>query len=34
MGEHIMLNGRAIGPGNLPYIIAEMSANHGQDLLG
>src|SRR5688500_11284814 len=32
MGERIMLNGRAIGPGNLPYIIAEMSANHGQDL--
>ncbi len=27
----IDINGRSIGPGNPTYIIAEMSANHGQD---
>lgn len=29
--RRITINGRHIGPGNQAYIIAEMSANHGQD---
>ncbi|HLS48108.1 MAG TPA: pseudaminic acid synthase [Gemmatimonadales bacterium] len=29
---HIVLGGRTIGAGQPPYLIAEMSANHGQDL--
>lgn len=29
---HITINGRKIGPGYPTYIIAEMSANHGQDI--
>ncbi len=29
--SEIVINGRVIGPGNPVYIIAEMSANHGQD---
>src|SRR5205823_8246252 len=28
----IHIAGRAIGPGQPAYVIAEMSANHGQDL--
>jgi pseudaminic acid synthase len=31
MPDHITINGRAIGPGKPAYIIAEMSANHGQN---
>ena len=27
----IRINGREVGPGHPAYIIAEMSANHGQD---
>ena len=30
MDNHIAINGRRIGPGAPVYIIAEMSANHGQ----
>lgn len=30
--SEISINGRVIGPGHPVYIIAEMSANHGQDL--
>jgi pseudaminic acid synthase len=30
--NEIEINGRKIGPGHPVYIIAEMSANHGQDL--
>ncbi len=26
---HIVINGRAVGPGNPVYVIAELSANHG-----
>lgn len=29
--KHITINNRTIGPGEPVYIIAEMSANHGQD---
>lgn len=29
--KHIEINGRKIGPGEPVYIVAEMSANHGQD---
>ena len=33
MSEHsIQIGGRTVGPGRPCYIIAEMSANHGQDL--
>ena len=28
---HIEIAGRRIGPGEPPYVVAEMSANHGQD---
>jgi pseudaminic acid synthase len=28
---YLKINGRRIGPGNPVYIVAEMSANHGQD---
>ena len=31
MKSHIVINGRKIGEGEPAYIIAEMSANHGQD---
>jgi pseudaminic acid synthase len=31
MNSVITISGRKIGPGNPTYIIAEMSANHGQD---
>jgi pseudaminic acid synthase len=31
MDSHIEINGRRIGPGEPAYIVAEMSANHGQD---
>lgn len=27
-GQHIVINGRRIGPEEMPYIIAELSANH------
>lgn len=30
MSPYIVINGRRIGPGHSTYIIAEMSANHGQ----
>jgi len=29
--EHIEIAGRRIGPGEPPYVVAEMSANHGGD---
>ena len=32
MMNSIELNGRVIGAGNLPYIIAEVSANHNGNL--
>lgn len=32
MGKTIEINGRQIGPGNPTYIIAELSANHNQDI--
>lgn len=32
MGQALTINGRLIGPGQPVYIIAEISANHGQDL--
>ena len=28
---HIVINGRAVGPGHPVYVIAELSANHGGD---
>ncbi len=31
MSASIMINGRMIGPKQPVYIIAELSANHGQD---
>ncbi len=31
MKDYIEINGRRIGPGQPVYIVAEMSANHGQD---
>jgi pseudaminic acid synthase len=31
VAESITINGRPIGPGRSTYLIAEMSANHGQD---
>lgn len=31
MSNYIEINGRRIGPGEPVYIVAEMSANHGQD---
>lgn len=31
MSMHIHMNGRTIGPGHPAYIVAEMSANHGQN---
>jgi N-acetylneuraminate synthase len=31
MPEHVVINGRKIGPGEPTYIVAEMSANHHQD---
>jgi pseudaminic acid synthase len=31
MERHIEIAGRRIGPGQPPYIVAEMSANHGRD---
>ncbi len=30
--EALMLNGRAVGPGNPPYVIAEIGANHNGDM--
>ena len=30
MSSHLEINGRRIGPGHAVYIIAELSANHGQ----
>ena len=30
MPKPIVINGRAVGPGNPTYVIAEVSANHGQ----
>ncbi|WP_348532988.1 pseudaminic acid synthase [Hymenobacter lucidus] len=30
--QNILLGGHQIGPGHLPFIIAEMSGNHGQSL--
>lgn len=32
MVEKIEINGRVIGPGERPYIVAEMSGNHNSDL--
>lgn len=32
MNLHIEINGRRIAPGHATYIVAEMSANHNQDL--
>lgn len=32
MNKNITIDGRIIGPGSTPYIIAEMSANHNGDL--
>ncbi|MBT6203494.1 MAG: pseudaminic acid synthase, partial [Rhodospirillaceae bacterium] len=32
MNDSITINGRKIGPGHPPYIIAEMSGNHNGDL--
>ena len=29
--ESITINGRAVGPGHPTYMVAEMSANHGQN---
>jgi pseudaminic acid synthase len=31
MHEHVVINGRRIGPGQPTYIVAEMSGNHQQD---
>jgi pseudaminic acid synthase len=31
MHEHVVINGRKIGPGQPTYIVAEMSGNHHQD---
>jgi pseudaminic acid synthase len=31
MHEHVVINGRKIGPGQPTYVVAEMSANHHQD---
>jgi N-acetylneuraminate synthase len=31
MTAHLNINGREIGPGHPVYVIAELSANHGQD---
>jgi N-acetylneuraminate synthase len=31
MHEHVVINGRKIGPGQPTYIVAEMSGNHQQD---
>ncbi|MEK7218731.1 MAG: pseudaminic acid synthase [Patescibacteria group bacterium] len=31
MTRDVIINGRPVGPGHPAYIIAEMSANHGQD---
>jgi pseudaminic acid synthase len=31
MTRHLNINGREIGPGKPVYIVAELSANHGQD---
>ncbi len=30
--QHITIDGRRIGPGEPPYVIAELSANHGGDI--
>ena len=32
MTESFEVNGRSIGPGHPTYVIAEMSANHGQNI--
>lgn len=32
MRQEININGRLIGPGHPPYIVAEMSGNHNQDI--
>ena len=32
MPNQIVINGRPIGPKSAPYIVAEMSANHGGKL--
>ena len=31
MNDHVVINGRKIGPGQPTYIVAEMSGNHHQD---
>ncbi|MBI4326592.1 MAG: pseudaminic acid synthase, partial [Chloroflexi bacterium] len=31
MNRELVINGRRVGPGCPVYIVAELSANHGQD---